>query len=62
MSTVLIVDDARFMRDVLKKFVERNSSVTEVFEAVGGNSAIELFKKEKPDLVTLDINMPNRTD
>ncbi len=59
MSTVLIVDDARFMRDVLKKIVERNDSVTKIFEAVDGNSAIELFKKEKPDLVTLDINMPN---
>lgn len=54
---VLIVDDAIFMRMKLKDILEKGG-----FEVVGesqnGLEAIESYKAEKPDLVTMDITMP----
>ncbi len=57
MKTVLIVDDSSFMRSRLKEIlVEMGKYV--MGEAVNGKEAVELYKKYKPDLVFLDINMP----
>lgn len=54
---VLIVDDAIFMRMKLKDILEKNGFEV-VGEAQNGVEAIEKFKSEKPDLVTMDITMP----
>ena len=58
MARVLIVDDAAFMRMMIKDILEKNG-----FEIVGegnnGIKAVELYKKEKPDIVTMDITMPD---
>lgn len=58
MAKVLIVDDAAFMRMMIKDILEKNG-----FEIVGegnnGIKAVELYKKEKPDIVTMDITMPD---
>lgn len=59
MTTIMIVDDARFMRILLKQILESNQLATNVVEAIDGASALEMYKKIKPDLVTMDINMPN---
>lgn len=57
--TVLIVDDAMFMRTVLKKMlVDEGYDV--VGEASNGDDAIKLSKELKPNVVTLDITMPDR--
>jgi two-component system chemotaxis response regulator CheY len=53
---VLIVDDAAFMRMVLRKIL--TGAGFEVFEAVDGKDAIEKYKMVKPDIVTMDITMP----
>ncbi len=57
MTRILIVDDAAFMRTTLSTILEKES-----FEIVGkaenGKEAVELYKKEHPDLVTMDITMP----
>ncbi|MEJ2199871.1 MAG: response regulator [Desulfuromonadaceae bacterium] len=54
---VLIVDDALFMRNMLKEiFLKENCQV--VGEAVNGAEAVELYRQLRPDLVTLDIVMP----
>ncbi|HBY20410.1 MAG: two-component system response regulator [Clostridiales bacterium GWE2_32_10] len=54
---VVIADDAMFMRTVLKNLLlEENIEV--VGEASNGNEAIELAKAERPDIMTLDITMP----
>lgn len=57
MAKVLIVDDAAFMRMMIKDILSKNG-----FEIVGegcnGIKAIELYKKERPDVVTMDITMP----
>lgn len=55
--TFLVVDDAVFMRTVLKKMLVE-ASYTVVGEAGNGLEAIELAKKLQPDMMTLDITMP----
>jgi two-component system, chemotaxis family, chemotaxis protein CheY len=54
---VLIVDDAIFMRMKLKDILEKNGFEV-VGEAQNGIEAVEKYKSEKPDLVTMDITMP----
>lgn len=54
---VLIVDDAVFMRMKLKDILEKNGYQV-VGEAQNGMEAIEKYKAEAPDLVTMDITMP----
>ena len=58
MSKVLIVDDAAFMRMMLKDTLTKNGYEI-AGEASDGNEAVEKFKELKPDLTTLDITMPN---
>lgn len=54
---ILIVDDAQFMRHLLKKvLVEAGFEV--VGEATNGEEAVALYQTLKPDLVTLDVVMP----
>jgi len=55
---VLIVDDASFMRTVLKDIVKSNGLASEVIEARDGVEGVRNYQKYKPDLVTMDINMP----
>ena len=57
-SKILIVDDASFMRSVLKDIIKSNGLASEIFEAGDGIEAVKTFLKIKPDLVTMDVNMP----
>lgn len=57
MKKVLIVDDAAFMRLCLKNILE-DSGFTVVAEAENGFKAIQLYKQLKPDIVTMDLTMP----
>ena len=54
---ILLVDDAVFMRMKLKDILEKNGYEV-VGEAQNGVEAIEKYMSEKPDLVTMDITMP----
>ncbi len=54
---LLIVDDALIMRKRIKDIAER-AGWEVAGEATNGEEAIELYRKESPDLVTLDIVMP----
>lgn len=58
MSKVLIVDDAAFMRMMLKDILEKNGFEV-VGEAPNGLKAIELYQNVRPDIVTMDITMPD---
>ncbi|BAH06917.1 response regulator [Clostridium kluyveri] len=58
MAKILIVDDAAFMRMMIKDILEKNGFEV-VGEANNGIKAVELYKKEKPDVVTMDITMPD---
>lgn len=53
---VLAVDDVPFMRKVLSDILTSSGFV--FFEAPGGKEALSMLKKERFDLVLLDINMP----
>ena len=55
---ILIVDDASFMRNVLKDIIKSNGLASEILEAADGVEGVKLYQTAKPDLVTLDINMP----
>ena len=62
---VLIVDDAMFMRNMIaeifngKKYKEEDYQV--VAEAENGIEAVEKYKEHNPDIVTMDIVMPEMT-
>jgi two-component system, chemotaxis family, chemotaxis protein CheY len=55
--TVLVCDDALFMRTMVKDILSQ-AGFTVVGEAENGQQAVEQYKKLKPDLVTMDIIMP----
>lgn len=57
MNRVLIVDDSAFMRHVLKSILKRNGFQV-IGEAENGAIGIRKFKELQPDIVTMDINMP----
>lgn len=57
MPKVLIVDDAAFMRMMLKDILTKNGFEI-AGEAPNGLKAIEMYKQEKPDIITMDITMP----
>ena len=54
---ILITDDAAFMRMMLKDILTKGGYEV-VGEAENGQMAIDKFKELQPDLVTLDITMP----
>ncbi len=54
---VLIVDDAAFMRMMIKDILTKNNYEV-VGEAPDGAVAVELYKERRPDIVTMDITMP----
>ena len=58
MKKVLICDDAAFMRMMLKDILTKDGNYEVVGEASTGNQAIEQYKVLKPDIVTMDITMP----
>ncbi len=55
-KTILVVDDAAFMRMMIRDILAREGYVIQ--EAVNGRDAIEKYRETRPDLVTLDITMP----
>ncbi len=58
MANILIIDDSRTSRKILKEVLEKPGCHTVVGEAANGEEGIALFKELKPDIVTLDITMP----
>lgn len=58
MAKILIVDDAAFMRKVIRDALSKNG-YSEIFEAVDGVDAVEKFEEIHPDLILMDITMPN---
>ncbi|NLB29080.1 MAG: response regulator [Clostridiales bacterium] len=60
MAKVLIVDDAAFMRISIKNMLTKNGYEI-VGEAENGKIGVEKFKELSPDIVTMDITMPEMT-
>lgn len=55
---VLIVDDSALSREVLRAILEEQDDIEVVAEAVNGMEAVQLVQQLRPDLVTMDLNMP----
>ena len=58
MAKILIVDDAAFMRKVIPDTRTKNG-FTHLHEAVDGKDSVEKYFELQPDLVLMDITMPN---
>lgn len=54
----VIADDAIFMRTMIRRMIEQVEGYTVVAEASNGLEAIEAAREYKPDIMTLDITMP----
>ncbi|MDP2234560.1 MAG: response regulator, partial [Actinomycetota bacterium] len=55
-KTVLVVDDAAFMRMMIRDILAKEGYV--IHEAVNGRDAVDKYRELQPDLVTMDITMP----
>ncbi|MCI8276209.1 MAG: response regulator [Lachnospiraceae bacterium] len=58
MAKIMIVDDAAFMRMMIKNTLTKNG-FSDFVEAQDGAEAVEKYDAEKPDMVFMDITMPN---
>lgn len=57
-GNILVVDDAAFMRSMIKDILKKNG-YNQITEAGDGAAAVKAFKISKPDLVIMDVTMPN---
>lgn len=58
MAKIMLVDDAAFMRMMIKNTLTQQG-YTDIVEAQDGAEAVTKFGEENPDLVFMDITMPN---
>jgi CheY-like chemotaxis protein len=56
-GSILLVDDEAHIRKFISLLL-RHLGVTRIFEAANGSIALEVYNRETPDLVMLDVNMP----
>jgi CheY-like chemotaxis protein len=54
---VLVVEDERFLSNAYKMILEKSGFTVDV--AFDGNEAIEILEKDTPDVILLDLKMPN---
>jgi len=57
MAKIMIVDDAAFMRITIKNMLQKSEHEV-IGEAENGKVAVERYRELKPDIVTMDITMP----
>lgn len=60
MKKILIVDDSKEIREIVKTTLD--TDIYKVFEAANSLKAIESAKKNKPDLIIMDVIMPGQMD
>ena len=56
---ILLADDHTVVRDGLRALLERQPDMTVVAEAAGGRESVRLAEEQSPDVVVMDITMPN---
>ncbi|MBF0120913.1 MAG: response regulator [Desulfobacterales bacterium] len=59
-KTVILIDDSKFLLKQLSDFFEKVLNFKVLSLGFDGNMAVDLYQKHKPDLITLDITMPNK--
>jgi two-component system response regulator NreC len=56
---VLITDDHKIVRQGLMLLLKKESKIEKIFEADGGNEAVKMAAEHKPDVVIMDLHMPD---
>lgn len=56
---ILIVDDEKLARERIREMLKKENDIEEVLEASNGNMALETIRRDAPDVVFLDIQMPD---
>ncbi|HEV8539077.1 MAG TPA: response regulator transcription factor [Bacteroidota bacterium] len=56
---ILIADDHRIVREGLRSVLEKESNIEVIGETGDGNDAVRIAKKRLPDIVIMDVSMPN---
>ncbi len=56
-GTVLLADDEVHIRKFVG-LILKQLGASQIFEAANGQEAVEIFQREQPDVVLLDVNMP----
>jgi two-component system chemotaxis response regulator CheY len=59
-NTVVIVDDSKFLIKQISEFFSTKLGFTVLAEGYDGEQAVQLYRQHKPDIITLDITMPNK--
>ncbi|MDE6916710.1 MAG: response regulator transcription factor, partial [Lachnospiraceae bacterium] len=59
MICVMIVDDHKMVREGLTKLIEIDDEIKVIEQAENGADCISKLRKAKPDIILLDINMPD---
>ncbi len=57
-ARIIITDDHKIIRDGLRSLLEKENNIEVIAEAENGRQAVELTKELKPDMVIMDITMP----
>lgn len=57
---ILLSDDSKFMRMILRGILEKVFKNSQYVEASNGTEAIQLYKEQSPDLLLLDLVMPEK--
>lgn len=57
-TRVIIADDHVLVREGLRKLLELDNSIEVITEVGDGQGAINMARKEKPDIILMDVNMP----
>jgi DNA-binding NarL/FixJ family response regulator len=60
MIRVVIAEDHHLVRDGIRALLERSEDMSVVGEATNGLEAVELVKQTKPDVIVMDVTMPER--
>ncbi len=60
MINIMIADDHAMMREGIKRLLEFEGTIKVIAEASDGNECLSILKNTKPDILLLDINMPNK--
>ena len=57
---ILLADDSQFMRTILRTMLTKAMPGTEFIEANTGVQAVNLWREHRPDLMLLDLIMPEK--
>ena len=57
-KSILVIDDSKLILYALQRILENADKELEIHEADSGNKALDFLKKNKPDLIVLDLMMP----